>query len=145
MRDEVIAGEDDPLVRAFAVALCRHLPQKDFDGEVEAIFDFVQNGIRYIRDPFNYELLHWARNVLEQRAGDCDDKVILLCAMLNSIGNETHIVAYAGRRGDYSHVICCVDMADGRRIYLDPTEPHPMGWAPPNPKKLMFAKNEAPQ
>lgn len=130
MRRLVIAGKQHPLIRFWAVQLTAGRPQKDFAGEVRDVFAFVRDGIRYLHDTTDTEVLHTAERVLQQRAGDCDDKVILLCAMLESLGHDTRLHAVGFRPGDLSHVYCDVKLG-GRWVALDATEPAPMGWAPP--------------
>ena len=51
-----------------------------------ALFEWVQQNVRYTKDPFRVEVLHSARRMLELRAGDCDDMTILLGSMLEAIG-----------------------------------------------------------
>jgi transglutaminase-like putative cysteine protease len=124
------AGKTDPRVRAAAVALTAHLPQKDFLGEIAAIFDYVQEETRYVRDPTEVELLHECDALLELRAGDCDDKATILAALLESIGVPTKFMAVGFRPGQLSHVLV-IALTDPP-LPLDPTEPYPMGWFPPH-------------
>lgn len=132
MRGLARQGSVDPMIRQQAVILTAGLPQKDYAGEVRALFDFVQNNIRYVRDIDGVETLHTARRVLQNGAGDCDDKAILLTAMLKSLshGAAFHAVGY-NRPNALEHVF--VEAQPGKRgpwIALDPTEPQPMGWSP---------------
>src|SRR5215469_16967158 len=106
---------------------------KDYMGEIEALFEWVKNNVRYTRDIYRVELLHTARRMLELRAGDCDDMTILLGAMLVSIGHPVRL-ALAGFRPkkpySYSHIYPEVNVK-GKWIALDPTMDCPIGWAPP--------------
>ena len=128
------SGAKDFYVRqkAIDILLERGVRPKDYLGEINALFEWVQRNVRYTKDPFKVEVLHSARRMLELRAGDCDDMAILLGGMLEAIGHPvrlvltgptplrpslfTHIYVEAWRQGDW--------------IPLDPTMPHPMGWAP---------------
>jgi transglutaminase-like putative cysteine protease len=102
----------------------------------------VQNEIRYQWDVTGIETLHGALQVLEQRAGDCDDKVILLGALLESIGHPTQIFAMGFERGALSHVVLITSSLDGRTWWaLDPTEDYPPGWCPPGIVQKMFLDN----
>jgi hypothetical protein len=127
-------GAKDFFVRqkAIDILLERGVRPKDYRGEIKALFEWVQQNIRYTKDPFRVEVLHSARRMLELRAGDCDDMTILLGDMLEAIGHPVRIVL-AGpdplRPRLFSHVY--LEVYDkGRWIPLDPTMPYPMGWAP---------------
>src|SRR5262245_56360930 len=76
------AGAKDFYVRqkAIDILLAREVKPKDYLGEVKALFEWVQQSVRYTKDPFRVEVLHSARRLLELRAGDCDDMSILLGA-----------------------------------------------------------------
>jgi transglutaminase-like putative cysteine protease len=138
----------DP-IRREAIALTAHLQGKDWRGEIFALFDFVQNEIRYQRDITGVETLTAPLQTLSQRAGDCDDKVMLLAAMLEAIGHPTRIFAMGFKRGVLSHVILetkfrhrplCVG-GDPDWLPLDPTEPQGPGWLPPAIQQRMYLVN----
>src|SRR5262249_56243905 len=88
------AGAKDFYVRqkAIDVLMARGVPPKDYLGEIDALFQFVQQRVRYTKDPLRLELLHAARRMLDLRAGDCDDMAILLGAMLEAIGHPVRLV-----------------------------------------------------
>jgi transglutaminase-like putative cysteine protease len=129
------AGARDFYVRqkAIDVLLAAGVPPKDYLGEIDALFRWVQRRIRYTKDPVRVETLHSARRMLELRAGDCDDLAILLGAMLESIGHPVRLVLTGpdpGRPRLFTHVYLEAHH-HGRWIPLDATMPHPAGWAPP--------------
>jgi transglutaminase-like putative cysteine protease len=140
MRLLVQAGKRHDEVRSAALAIVGGVAPKDFGGEIAALFDFVQNDIRYTLDPRGLEQLHHAEEVLRQRAGDCDDMVILLGAMLESIGHRTKIFAMGFEPGQLTHVILKVWYA-GRWLALDPTEDQPAGWLPRGIRQTMEIDN----
>lgn len=109
---------------------------KDYAGEARALFRFVQRKIRYVRE--GAETLQIPEATLQLRAGDCDDMVILLGALLRSVGLQVALVVGGYAKDQYSHVWLRV-MVNGRWVPMDPTEPHPMGWEPPLPAKAVFA------
>ena len=140
MKDLVKAGRKNLSIRSKAVNLVSNLPQKDRIGEIRALFDFVQNEIRYVRDIHNVETLHYAEQVLAQASGDCDDKSVLLASLLESIGHPTRFNAVGFRPGEFSHVF--VETRVGPKwLSLDTTEPYPMGWKPPNIVETMVFYN----
>jgi transglutaminase-like putative cysteine protease len=104
------------------------LKQKDFSGEVCRLTEFVRDDIRYVGDIDDTETLHTAEQVLLQGAGDCDDKALLLAAMLLSIGRSpVRFVAGAwDKPGEFEHV--WLQWHDGARwVDLETTEPLPCG------------------
>lgn len=104
---------------------------KDFRGEVECVFDFVQNEIRYIQDINNVETIQTPEYTLENGYGDCDDKATLLASMLESIGHPCRFAALAlCVPGEFDHVIIQT-LIGTRWVPLDATEDEPMGWQPP--------------
>lgn len=129
MRALVRSGKKHPLVRQTAIELTQGLRQKDWFGEVKAIFDFVKDRIRYVKDIRNVETLHTPDRVLLNEQGDCDDKSVLLASLLESIGHPTRFVAVGFQPGKYSHVY--VETKIGNKwISLETTEPVPIGWKP---------------
>jgi hypothetical protein len=139
-------GASDFYVRqkAIDILLERGVPAKDYLGEIDALFRWVQRNVRYTRDPFRVEVLHAPRRMLELKAGDCDDMTILLGAMVKSVGHPVRIVLTGpnGRRPDlFSHIYLEAGL-HGKWIPLDATMPHPMGWSPRAPVRLVLPVEE---
>lgn len=129
MRDLVRAGKKSLTVRQLALSLVKGLPQKDYAGEVKRLFYFVRDHIRYVRDIVGVETVHTPDEVLANGQGDCDDKSILLAALLESIGHPTRFVAVGFKPGQLSHVL--VETKIGNRwVSLETTEPVAPGWQP---------------
>lgn len=132
MSELVKIGKKNPTIRAKSTSLVQSLPPKDRLAEIRTLFDFVQNHIRYVRDITNVETLHYPEQIIAQQYGDCDDKAILLAALLEAIGHPTRFVAVGFRPNHYSHVFTDTRIGSGNKwLSLDPTEMHPMGWRPP--------------
>ena len=72
------AGAKDFYVRqkAIDILLEKQVKPKDYLAEIKALFEWVQQHIRYTKDTFGVEVLHSAKRMLELRAGDCDDMAI---------------------------------------------------------------------
>ena len=141
-------GAKDFRVRQAAIGILRQrrVKPKDYAGEVKALFEWVQQNVRYTKDTFRLEVLHSARRMLELRAGDCDDFSIVLGAMLEAIGHPVRLVITGPdrRRPDlFSHIYIEV-FCDGRWIALDATMPHAMGWAPRTLVKQVIAIDRRP-
>lgn len=129
-------------VRDTALSLVAGLRQKDWVGEVSALFYWVRDSIRYVRDIQGVETLQTPLVTMEVETGDCDDKSTLLATLLASIGHPTRFVAagYA-KPGVYSHVY--VETRLGSRwIPLDATLlDKPMGSIPRAPVSRMVVYN----
>lgn len=106
------------------------LQQKDFEGEARRIHAFVRDQIRYVQDVKGVEVVHDPVTILRIGAGDCDDKAILLAALLGSIGHTTRFRAVAFQPEIWSHV-WLQDYLGGRWVDLEPTEPLPFGQGVP--------------
>jgi hypothetical protein len=108
-------------------------PEKDEYSEAEAIFNFVRDRIRYVKDVNDVETLSTPMLTLEGRLGDCDDQTVLLASMLESVGYPTRFVVEGYHApGEYEHVYMQA-LVFGQFIPMDPTEQHHMGWSPPDP------------
>jgi hypothetical protein len=139
----IAEGAKDFRVRRAAIdVLIRHgVRPKDYLGEIQALFEWVQRHIRYTRDTVRVEVLHSARRMLELRAGDCDDFSILLGALLESVGHPVRLVLTGPDRRKprlFSHVFLQA-FCQGRWISLDATMPYPIGWAPRAPVRKVIA------
>lgn len=141
MRALVREARVDPEIRRAAINLTLLLPPRDFDGEVRALFEFVRDRIRYVGDVNGIETLTAPAKTLALGAGDCDDKAVLLAALLESIGYTTaFVVTGYSTPGVYEHVYLAVMDSFGRLIPLDPSEPQPPGWEPANPVSIFIER-----
>ncbi len=117
---------------AIDILVQRGVKPKDYVGEITALFEWVQQNVRYTKDTVRVEVLHSAPRMLELRAGDCDDFSILLGAMLEAIGHPVRLVLTGPdplRQDLFSHIYVEA-YCNGRWIPLDATMHYPMGWAP---------------
>lgn len=150
MRNLVRSGKKSPRVRQTAVLLTQNLPQKDREEEIKALYRFVRDRIRYVRDIRGVETLHTADRVLENKQGDCDDKSILLASLLESLGFQTRFIAIGfsppkklfGKLSSsgYSHVLPEV-LLRGEWVSLETTEPVGLGWFPSKAQSLLIVNN----
>lgn len=124
-----IEGSQRQPIRLTAISLTNDLKQKDVFGEIDRLNSFVRDKIRYVRDIRNVETLHHADTVLTLRCGDCDDKAILLCALLLSIGIPCQFIALDQGKG-FVHVWSRA-WCRGQWIDCDPTEPYVTGCSVP--------------
>ena len=148
IRDLIKQGAKDFHVRqtAIDILLQRAVRPKDYLGEIKALFEWVQQNVRYTKDTVRIEVLHSAKRMLKLRAGDCDDIAILLGAMLEAIGHPVRLVITGAdplRQDVFSHIFLEV-FHKGRWIPLDATMPYPMGWAPRTLVKKVIAIERRP-
>lgn len=108
-------------IRKLATELTQHLLQHDYYEEACAIHNYVRDEIRYVRDIKSVETLHTTRALLNNKYGDCDDKAILMAALLLSIGHNPRFVAGAFDGIQYTHV-WLQDKIKGRWLDMETTE-----------------------
>jgi transglutaminase-like putative cysteine protease len=125
-------------VRELAGNLVRDLPQYDNTGAVKALHAFVRDCVRYTGDIAGVETLQTPKATLELGVGDCDDKSLLLAALLQAVNLPARFVAIAMNDGGYSHVL--VETRRGNKwVPLETIRPVEVGWFPPNVTKKMIA------
>lgn len=112
------------------MCIIRAVPERDQRGEIDAIFRWVRDRIRYLPDPPFVELVQTPVKSLQYRMGDCDDQTTLLAALLGSIGIRTRFKALGFMPGSLTHVIVEA-YANGEWIALDPILKVESGWHPP--------------
>ena len=137
MRQLVNQYKTDATIRQTAMQIVFLTPEKNEYSECEAIFNFVRDHIRYVKDVFGVETLALPTITLATRMGDCDDQSVLLASLLESIGYPTQfVIAGYSTPGAYEHVYVRV-LCNGEAVSCDPTEQHYLGWEPADPAALM--------
>lgn len=140
MRRLVRHYKKSPEIRNKAESIIAFASEKNWAGEVESLFSWVQSNIRYTLDTNGIERLQTPEALLASGQGDCDDKATLLAAMLEAVGHPSRFVAVGFQRGELSHVF--VEARIGEEwVALDATEPHEMGWRPPGVKDHFIIHN----
>lgn len=136
LRQLVSQSQTSALVRAAVLDAVQEVPAKDGPGEVAAILEWVKDHVRYIQDPTEVELVQDPRYLLRSiqtegwAAGDCDDLVGLLAAMLETAGYPTRFLVQAGPGESFSHILVEA-LVDGEWVPLDPTNYQAApGWRP---------------
>jgi transglutaminase-like putative cysteine protease len=140
MRALVLRSKKSVRIRETAARLVNGYQQKDWLSEIKKLHAFVRDEIRYVRDIRGVETLHIPERVLDQQHGDCDDKSVLLAALLESIGHPTRFVAVGFVPGRYSHVF--VESKIGEKwVPLETTENVGIGWTPKGIAARMVVHN----
>lgn len=80
------------------------IPERDWNAEVDAAYNYVRSQVRYTRDPHGLERFQKATRTLELGIGDCDDISILLGSILQSIGYPIILRIVDLGAGQYQHV-----------------------------------------
>lgn len=94
------------------------------------IHRFVRDRIRYVKDIKGVETLQSPEKTLEIGQGDCDDKSVLVGALLESIGHPVRFKAIGFIPGVFSHVLPETKIGS-KWIAVETTEPWPLGRLPP--------------
>ena len=119
--------------RRIAESVCEKLTSKDYVSEYLALYHFIMQRTRYMRDPRRTELVRAPWVVSEQiLAGhrpslDCDDMATWLGAAILAVGGNAWFATVAFSKMvfqgqvQYSHVFCVAQEPRARaRIILDP-------------------------
>ncbi len=122
MRDLAREGARSAEIRTLAVRQVSGYQQKDYRGEACSLLSFVRDHIRYVRDTRGVEILQTPSVTLNIGGGDCDDKSILLAALLTSIGHRVQFIAVSFMQDMFSHVWVRTNI-NGQWVDLEPTEP----------------------
>lgn len=85
---------------------------------VACLQQFVRDAIRYVQDIEGVETLQTPDYTLSIGCGDCDDKSMLLCTLLASIGYPVMFFAIGVNGGDIEHVLAGVKLGT-RQVPLE--------------------------
>jgi len=129
-------GARDLQVRETALKILRDegVADRDWPGALRAIFEYVRDTIHFVNDIAGVEMLNGPRYTLQQQAGDCDDKAMLLVALLRSIGYPFRLFFKAISTGSNPHVFSHVYVATqfgNQMLGLDPSVGMGLGWEYP--------------
>lgn len=117
----------NPEVRLAAEQIIKGgLENHDQGNQVSKVLRYVKDKVVYLRDPQAWEYVKTPDLMLSQikadgqTMGDCDDHVLLLNTLLDSLGFQTKFVAVIINGGNmFNHVISSVYMR-GKWVDLDP-------------------------
>lgn len=103
----------DPLIRKLALNILQEsgVPSHHFIDEALAIGQYVQQKMRYVRDPENIEYLQDPLDLVKQMQagtaqGDCDDMALMTATLLLAVGHQPlfRAVRYDNTSGNYNHI-----------------------------------------
>jgi len=131
MIEQVLDSRSEKKVYQILGSILKNIPERDWDAEVSAIFNWVRENIRYTRDPLNVELFRTPRAAISDGIGDCDDMAIMLAALLRAAGYVCRFRVIGLTKGSYDHVYVVVGIPPEepeRWVPLDPSQPYKPGW-----------------
>lgn len=131
MRSLVDEALRDPSILRTAKDIIRGVPAFDDTAEAQALYNWVRSNIRFTKDPVNKETLYPPAELLQIRAGDCDDISMLLGTLLMAVGYPARLMTVASNGDEFSHVYVEWQI-NGEWIPMDPARyDSQFGVAPP--------------
>jgi hypothetical protein len=131
MRNLVDEALRDPSILRASKDIVRGVPAFDDTAEAQALYNWVRANIRFTKDPVNKETLYPPAELLQIRAGDCDDISMLLGTLLMAIGYPARLMTVAANGDEFSHVYV-EGQINGQWIPMDPARSDSQfGVAPP--------------
>jgi predicted transglutaminase-like cysteine proteinase len=97
-------------------------PAREPLDQIVAVWNFVVLNVAYQYDPVIGDTPEWClttRLTLDQRAGDCDDMVIVLASLLKALGFSVKARVVSTNQEAWQHIYAVVDH-DGHELALDP-------------------------
>lgn len=132
----IYEGSLTQTIRSKASDIIRNADEFDFFGEMSEIYNYVIENFRYTRDPYIAELILSAENILNNREGDCDDFVVILGALLTSVGIPIRLVLLSQNYdNDFQHIYLQAKIQD-KWIDMDAAEKLPIGESIPGQKRF---------
>jgi transglutaminase-like putative cysteine protease len=115
-------------IRLFTISILdrANYPGHDVRAAAEIIYNWVSQNIKFVDDPIDLETVQSPEVTVRLKAGDCDDHVALLSAMLQSIGIPVRYVVIGSDRESFSHIYIEA-LISGKWTSIDSTIPPPMG------------------
>ncbi len=129
-------GSADPRVIQIAQQVAMTRAPRDEDGQANALMGWVRAHTHYVHDPVGKELIKDVDYMMREIAthgrtiGDCDDFVVLLGALLRSIGIDAQPIVVSPDEGPYSHVLLRYASPTSGWVTLDPITKNGPGWFP---------------
>ncbi len=133
MRKAALSDADHFITRELAETVCEGLDSKDYTSEYLALYQFLLQRTRYMRDPRRTELVRAPYIISQQIMSghrpslDCDDMAAWLAAAVLAVGGRPEFCTVAfvkmmyGDQPQYSHVFTrALEPRTRAQIVLDP-------------------------
>lgn len=115
------------------------IKERDSIGEINAVYDWVNDNVRYLNDPYKKDIFEYPFKTLELKVADCDGYVTLIGSLLQAIGYPVAVAMTSQSREESpGHVFLLVghpphnpskDIRDW--IPIDAITNQPITWKPP--------------
>lgn len=120
-----------------ATSILLGVPEGNEVREIDAIYQYVRRAIRYVKDVLDVETLATPTETLMRGAGDCDDFVILIASLLESVGVPTRFVVAGYESNEFEHVYLQAWASDvGAWLDMDAVARTPLGVQPPGARVI---------
>lgn len=115
-------------------------PERNLEAAADRVFWWVKQNVKYVADPVVTELVQAPHVTIDERAGDCDDQVVLASALMLAIGIPVRYVTIAAHEEkEFSHIYLQAEIAPGKWKSYDPaTKGSFPGWTPPRYTKIGY-------
>jgi hypothetical protein len=126
MRSIIDKGIKDQNINRLAIQIVWNTPEFSETPKAQAIFNWMQQNLRFIPDMVGKETLRTPEETLAVRAGDCDCFTILAATLLGTIGIESRARTISTNPDDpntYSHIYPEA-FCDGQWIAMDRGRPN---------------------
>lgn len=139
-------GRADPKVKGVAIQAVSQkcgrdwcIPERDYAGEVKAIFAETRKRVRYVYDARGIDQYVAAKRTMQWGGGDCDDSAVVISSLLGAIGYPTRLRVIRTRDaglppGEFNHIYVLVGLppnAPQKWVPLDASVNEPAGWEAP--------------
>lgn len=125
----------NPYVRKWAEKIVEGVKDRDEQGEIRALFRFMQKNTRFARDPRGMEYIQTPPYVLkhiemgDKPSLDCDDYTVTGMSLARALGYRTAIRVVGYKKGAFSHVYGMVRIkGDGWVMFDAVRKDIPLGW-----------------
>lgn len=142
VEQQIIKGRRDPRIRGLAVQIVSKkcngswcIPERDFLGELRAIFTYTRQNVRYVRDPIDRDTFQHPVRTLQWGGEDCDGATIVLGSLAGAIGYPVKMrVIQTVNSNDYDHIYLIAGVpphAPTHWLPLDASVNKPAFWEAP--------------
>ncbi len=100
MREMITRSANDPALIRQAIGVIRAVDGGSYFDEAQAICEYVRDHVRYTNDVSGEDIYRDPLLTLDLKAGDCNNKVVLGCALAKAVGFPTRMVfVFQGKPG----------------------------------------------
>ncbi len=104
----------------FVEGMAESLRRRNDRETLRAVWSFVKDNIRYVRDPIGHELVKSPGAMWESKSGDCKSFSVMIGSILRCLGFRYfyRVARYDPKKPEMGHIYP-VAIVDGRKIIVD--------------------------